>query len=191
MIQDIFPYELKNEFAFITPESNADTNSRILIFNNNKVMVRVNNGKIEYPTDADIKETDIHPIYLFKIDNTEYYLGSSNDRFSFDDDFTLGDYVYEQISLFRNVTPKHDAFAGVTGYQLYNWYRDNRFCGRCGSEMSHSDKERMMHCEHCNNMVYPRINPAIIVAVTSGDRILLTRYAGRDYKKYEIGRAHV
>lgn len=186
MIQDIFPHELKNEFASITPDSNSNTNSNILIYNNQKILVKVNDGNIEYPTDSDIKDEKINPIYMFKIDNTEYYLGINDDRFSFDDDFSIGDYGYEKINLLRSVAPKHEAFAGVTGYQLYNWYRDNKFCGRCGKEMVHSDKERMMHCDHCNNMVYPRINPAVIVAITNGDNILLTRYAGRDYKKYAL-----
>ena len=35
-------------------------------------------------------------------------------------------------------------------------------------------------------MVYPRINPAVIVAVTNGDKILLTKYRDREYKKYAL-----
>ena len=33
---------------------------------------------------------------------------------------------------------------------------------------------------------YPKICPAVIVGVTKGDEILLTRYAGRSYKKYAL-----
>ena len=40
-------------------------------------------------------------------------------------------------------------------------------------------KERMVHCEHCGNTVYPKICPGVIVAVTDGDRLLLTKYANR------------
>lgn len=35
-------------------------------------------------------------------------------------------------------------------------------------------------------MEYPKICPAVIVGVTSGNRLLLTKYAGRDYKKYAL-----
>ena len=35
-------------------------------------------------------------------------------------------------------------------------------------------------------MEYPKICPAVIVGVTKGDEILLTRYAGRNYKKYAL-----
>ena len=33
------------------------------------------------------------------------------------------------------------------------------------------------------NLIYPKIAPAVIVAVTDGDRILMTRYQGRAYKR--------
>ena len=35
-------------------------------------------------------------------------------------------------------------------------------------------------------VIYPRISPAVIVAVTDGDRILLTKYAGRGYTHYAL-----
>lgn len=52
--------------------------------------------------------------------------------------------------------------------------------------MLHDHRERMMHCPECHNMVYPRISPAVIVGVIHGDRILLTKYAGREYTKYSL-----
>lgn len=72
------------------------------------------------------------------------------------------------------------------GISLYGWYRDNRFCGRCGKPMVHDKKERMVRCMCCNNMVFPKICPAVIIGVTDGDRILLTKYAGRTYKNYAL-----
>ena len=35
-------------------------------------------------------------------------------------------------------------------------------------------------------MVFPKIAPAVIVGVTNGDKILMTKYAGREYKKYAL-----
>lgn len=48
--------------------------------------------------------------------------------------------------------------------------------------MTHSDKERAMICPECGNIQYPRISPVIMAAVTDGDKLLVTRYAGREYK---------
>ena len=44
----------------------------------------------------------------------------------------------------------------------------------------------MLRCPHCGNMIFPRITPAIMVAVTHEDKILVTRYQGRTYKGYTL-----
>ena len=37
-----------------------------------------------------------------------------------------------------------------------------------------------MRCPACGNLVYPTISPAVIVAVTHGDRLLLTKYSPKN-----------
>ena len=44
----------------------------------------------------------------------------------------------------------------------------------------------MLRCPVCGNMIYPKIAPAVIVALTDGDRLLMTRYRGRPYKGYAL-----
>ena len=56
----------------------------------------------------------------------------------------------------------------------------------CGQPMVHDDKERMMRCPDCGMMEFPKICPAVIIAVTHGDKILMSKYAGREYKKYAL-----
>ena len=41
-------------------------------------------------------------------------------------------YDFTGVNVFRNAKPKELAFAAITAYHLYGWYRDNRYCGRCG-----------------------------------------------------------
>ena len=64
----------------------------------------------------------------------------------------------------------------ITAFHLWKWYRDNKFCGKCGTVLLNSETERALTCPDCQNVIYPRINPAVIVGVTKGDSILLTRY---------------
>lgn len=71
----------------------------------------------------------------------------------------------------------------LAGYHLHRWYKDNRFCGRCGVPLAPATNERALACAACGNVIYPRISPAIIVAVTDDDRILMTRYAHGPYRK--------
>jgi len=44
----------------------------------------------------------------------------------------------------------------------------------------------MVECPKCGASYYPRISPAVIVAVTDGDRLLLTRYADRPGVNYAL-----
>jgi NAD+ diphosphatase len=44
----------------------------------------------------------------------------------------------------------------------------------------------MLRCPDCGNMIFPKISPAVIVGVTDGDRLLMSKYAGRDYTHYAL-----
>ena len=131
-----------------------------------------------------VKTEDI--IYLFAIGDGEnqknYFLCRS---MSLPDELLQG-YTYENQNVFRTAKPKEQAFAGITACQLANWYENTKYCGHCGTELVHDHKERMMRCPSCNAMHYPKISPAVIIALTDKNRILMTKYAGRDYKKYAL-----
>ena len=52
--------------------------------------------------------------------------------------------------------------------------------------MEHDEKIRMLKCPKCGNQIFPKIAPAVIVGVTDNDKILLTKYADREYKRYAL-----
>ena len=138
--------------------------------------------------------------YLFSVDNERYFLAVRNDEIQHGEfsgemsdskihseykSFIEG-FEFIGVNSFRRAIPKYRAFAVITAYHLYGWYRDNHYCGRCGRPTIHDNKERMVKCPVCGNMVFPKISPAVIVAVTDNDRVLLTKYAGRTYKNYAL-----
>ncbi|MCR5134964.1 MAG: NAD(+) diphosphatase [Clostridiales bacterium] len=82
--------------------------------------------------------------------------------------------------------PKHQIFAILTGVQLGRWYSNNAYCGRCGAKTELDTKERMIRCPQCGNMIFPKVQPAVIIAVTNGDKLLLTKYADRPHKAYAL-----
>lgn len=98
------------------------------------------------------------------------------------------EYSVETLRVLRRTKPKEECYAGETAYHLYVWYRDNSFCGRCGERLEYSHQERAMICPSCGNVVYPKIAPAVIVGIlnASGDKIVMTRYAGREYKGHAL-----
>lgn len=60
-------------------------------------------------------------------------------------------------------------------YQIIQWDKNHRFCGRCGTPMQQADNERVKRCPDCGLANYPRIAPAVIMRIRDGGRILLSR----------------
>jgi NAD+ diphosphatase len=71
--------------------------------------------------------------------------------------------------------------AGLLAYAraMLHWRERNRFCGRCGAVMRSLQAGHVQQCSSptCAIHVFPRIDPAIIVLVTDGERALLGRQA--------------
>jgi len=59
--------------------------------------------------------------------------------------------------------------------EVMEWDATHRFCGRCGAPMVEKPDERAKLCPSCQMVSYPRISPAVIVAVVRGGEILLAR----------------
>ena len=57
--------------------------------------------------------------------------------------------------------------------ELLWWQTRNRFCGHCGTPTTDVADERAKRCPRCNAVFYPNLSPAVIVAVTRGDQLLL------------------
>ena len=71
--------------------------------------------------------------------------------------------------------------AGLLAYAraMVLWRERHRFCGRCGAPTLASHCGHMLVCSDvaCRNQQFPRIDPAVIVLVSDGERALLGRQA--------------
>jgi NAD+ diphosphatase len=61
--------------------------------------------------------------------------------------------------------------------QIVEWDRTHRFCGACGKPTAAHPSERSRVCAACGLAHFPRISPAVIVAVSRGEELLLGRSA--------------
>ena len=59
--------------------------------------------------------------------------------------------------------------------QIVDWDRTHQFCGQCGARMELQKIERAKKCPQCGLLHFPRLAPAIIVAIERGDKLLMAR----------------
>ena len=178
MIQDIFPHKFDNHFI---PGLLPDDNDTLFCFRGEQILCHMDEGRAVFPRAGDCADKN-SLIYLFRLDGQRFFLGSEENT------PVSGDYVYLPLRSLRKKDEEQKplVFAAVTARHLNDWYRSCRFCGCCGHLLQHSDSERAMVCPSCGRVFYPRINPAVIVGVTKGDEILLTKYAGRGHVFYAL-----
>ncbi|HET9338730.1 MAG TPA: NAD(+) diphosphatase [Casimicrobiaceae bacterium] len=62
-------------------------------------------------------------------------------------------------------------------YQIADFDRTHRYCGRCGTRTRLRDDERAAECPSCGLVAYPRVSPAMMALVTRGRELLLARSA--------------
>jgi len=78
--------------------------------------------------------------------------------------------------------------AGLLGYAraMVNWQRTHRHCGRCGTPTVPAKAGHVLVCTNpiCRHEQFPRLDPAIIVLVIDGDRVLLGRQASWPAGRY-------
>ena len=176
MIQEIAPHRFSNVYRPVPPEPGAAA----LVFRGNEVQCAGGAQALELPRWGALGLPAERGRFAFEFDGAPVFLtdaapASIPRGFAFADARSL-----------RYALPRHLAWAVGVGGSLIRWYRQNALCGACGAEMTDSARERARVCPECGAVVYPRINPAVIVAVCDGDRLLLTRYRGRPFKSYAL-----
>ncbi len=183
MLQDLSFGKLENQYKNISPGAGDS----ILCFKDKEILViKQSDGKPVLPEYEEFLgfcnscegESDFR--YAFTMQGTKCFLWMGYlPGFS-------SSWEYVTASDLRSMETKELCFQVMTGLHLNEWYRKHRFCGGCGTPTVHDDRERMLRCPNCGNMIFPVICPAVIIAVTDGDRLILSKYAGRNYSRYAL-----
>ena len=183
MIQDIAPHTYHNEYKPSAP----DKNSFILAYEKGSILLphQEREADIYFPRFQDLEEkvSDLYSkyIYLFSIDD-HAFLSDSGIGYHPSSRLRIPGYTKSSDS------PGHSIWhlQELQDISFSEWYSKRRFCGCCGKPMLHSQKERMMECPSCGNQEYPVLCPAVIVGITNGDKIILSKYEGRRFKRYAL-----
>lgn len=180
MIQEIAPKTFDPAFRRQKPEDR----DFLLHYEYNKVMLKKEGDRLMIPTVGELleeaPEIAAKAEYLFSIDDRAYF-GMPDMAVP-----EFGGYVMEGMQIFRKFDPMYQGFAGITGGQIYRFRESRKYCGRCGQRMEYSQTERAMVCPGCKQTEYPKISPAVIVAITNGDKLLMSRYAHGTYRHFAL-----
>lgn len=178
MIQDIAPHMLDNAFRKVAPQSH----DLVFTFKGPKALMLKEAGGVKLPTleqlPGGFEGNREQAIYMFSVDEKPIFLIPEKDL-----DGDIPEHMdYDFLKAFSAAEERWIPLAAFTANHLNHWYREHHFCGCCGSVTDFSETERAKICPECGNIQYPRISPVIMAAIVDGDRLLVTRYAGRDYK---------
>ena len=170
MIHEIAPHKFDNQYH---EGRKPEAESPVIIFHQKEILT-LDEEVLSFPAYKQVEESLTACTYIFELDGTSYFLGTVDEKIN------IPDTVWHPWSYIRDVEPQHLAFASMTAMHLDSWYKGVRFCGHCGAKALHHEKIRAMVCPSCGSLMFPRINPAVIVAITDGQRLLMTHYAHRN-----------
>jgi len=184
MLQDLANGRLENEFHNQAPRAE----DIVICFQNQQILLKQGTDNV-FPSFLEVSQWAENWKnwfaegfrYVFRLHDQNYFLWLGDISAG-----EYGDYSFVSVRSLRESLPKEQYYAAMTAWHLYVWYKNNRFCGCCGSKTLHDGAERMLRCENCGNMIFPRISPAVIVGITDGDRLLMSKYAGRGFTRYAL-----
>jgi NAD+ diphosphatase len=165
----------------------ADSRSRVIPLWNSRSLVTDGDapraGLVELDAVPPERRGISDLILLGRVDAVSYFACEIE---SLDPPQLLPNTHFEDLRLIASVLPHEEA--GLLGYAraLISWRRRHRFCGSCGAPTVPVKSGHVLMCTNpsCRHEQFPRLDPAIIVLISDGERALLGRQASWPVGRY-------
>lgn len=163
----------------ILPETDEDF---YFLFCKDELLVKSVDNNAIIPSIKDLKN--------LKFKNIQY-LGSMNGQNCFcgeisNDDIIPKDMYFNNLRALSHQLPQDMFWISGRAIQMVNFNNDHKFCGRCGTLTQSLEGERAKKCFKCGLVNYPRISPAIIVAVVGNGKLLLAHNTNSPKDIYSV-----
>lgn len=152
-------------------EISRDKDSNYFIFEDNKLLVVKKDDHVKIPTDDELKNID---------DNVKQgrYIGDLNGHGCYcinkPLDFEPSDNMFfQELRDLGSIFNEKLFHLSCRGLHFLRWYANNLYCNRCGTLAEDKEDENARICPKCGYVNYPRLSPAIIVAIVNEDKLLL------------------
>ncbi len=141
------------------------------VFQKGRLLLKESKNGCRIPCTEDLAQINLTPArrqYLGALDGRACYAAELPDANQVSDGFDLK-------GLRETFDRLEEELIWIAGRanQLVDWSRNHQFCGQCGQPTEDKSEERAKICPACGLVNYPRLSPAVIVAVVKGDRLLL------------------
>jgi len=168
MIKDSIYRNYKPE---VIPPTECKDIALWFVFSGNKLLVTETGNKAYIISAVNLEQHNIKPIrvqYLGTLGGVHCYSAEVEH-----DAKPPGNMCFKDLrSLFGILEDEIFLLAG-RAVQIVAWDSTHQYCGRCGARTQTKHDERAKFCPECGLLSYPRISPAIIVAVVKDDKLLM------------------
>lgn len=159
-------------------------NSLWFMVHEQRIIVLSKNETRSIPEYRDLVENNIiskHTQYMGTYNNVPCYAVEVAETGNLPQCFS----IHPPLSVLGELGEDRTRLAGLAG-QYITWSRNHRFCGKCGKPTEDKRDERAKVCTDCGQVYYPRLSPAVIVAVIKDDRLLMASSPRFPSKFYSV-----
>jgi len=169
------------EFISEIKQKTPDKKGFWFIFNNNNMLYFPQKDhiipEISSPSDIDVDTTT--PLYFGTINGIDCWTAeAANNNQTLDcrdgaKAYKNGYYDFKNLRELYSLLGDDFFSIASRALQTIRWHNSTKYCSSCAGDLKDSETERAKICKSCSKIFYPVISPAIIVAVTKGNKILL------------------
>ena len=156
----------------VVPPPTPSGNAWWFLFHGDRLLVEARGAEVAIPRWASTEDAGLFPVrtqFLGTLDGAPCWSGE------------LAGEAGPEGTVFRGLRPllgvlPEELFAlAGRAFQVMDWDRTHQYCGKCGGRTDPLEDERGRACSRCGLHFFPRVTPAIIVAVVRNGKILLAQ----------------
>ena len=152
--------------------------SMVFVCDSDQLLVKIENGKVRFPDLNDFSQeltTMEMTEFLGMFDNLQCF------SLPYDESISIAEGMeFRSLRIMYAELDENIGLVASRAVHLTGWSRKNRYCGVCGTKTLRDEKELARRCPSCGNVIYPKISPAMIIAVVKDNKLLLAH--NRNFK---------
>jgi NAD+ diphosphatase len=155
----------------------AIKSSIVFVADSDKLLIKRVEGEVAFPCLSDFSPdltNDEETEYLGTLGASHCFCLPYRETIAIPDGF-----VFKSLRMMlREGVDENLGLVASRAVHIADWSRRSKYCGVCGGPTEKNNGERAKRCPSCGNIIYPRISPAIIIAVVKDDKLLLAHNKG-------------